>query len=167
MILKKEFSTPLGTMLAGINARGLCFLSFTDTLDREALAAIETESDYPKDQSLFDKLENQLNLYFSHRLKIFDLPLDMIGTPFQTKVWSELMTIPYGHTRTYSQQTLALGDIKAIRAVANANGKNNIAIVIPCHRIIGSGGKLTGYAGGLWRKQKLLELEAPSFTLVP
>jgi methylated-DNA-[protein]-cysteine S-methyltransferase len=88
--------------------------------------------------------------------------LNPIGTDFQNKVWNELKKIPYGKTRTYMEQTKYLGDIKAIRAVASANGKNPISIIIPCHRVIGSDGSLTGYAGGIWKKKWLLELENPS-----
>jgi AraC family transcriptional regulator of adaptative response/methylated-DNA-[protein]-cysteine methyltransferase len=90
----------------------------------------------------------------------------MPGTGFQQKVWKELLKIPYGTTRTYFQQAKALGDPKAIRAVAHANAMNRIAILVPCHRVIGSNGKLTGYGGGLWRKQWLLELESRQMTLV-
>ena len=105
---------------------------------------------------------DQLDEYFDGTRIEFDLKLNPGGTDFQKTVWNELLNIPYGKTRTYSEQALCLGDIKAIRAVASANGKNPIWIIIPCHRVIGSDGSLTGYAGGIWRKKWLLEHENPS-----
>ena len=104
----------------------------------------------------------QLNQYFEGTRKAFNIKLNPTGTDFQKRVWQELLHVPYGKTRTYLEQTKHLGDVKAIRAVASANGKNPIWILIPCHRIIGSDGSLTGYAGGLWRKKWLLEHENPS-----
>ena len=89
----------------------------------------------------------------------FDVPITTPGTEFQQKVWSELREIPFGITRSYAEQAKRIGQPAAVRAVARANGDNRIAILIPCHRVIGSDGKLTGYGGGLWRKQKLLEIE--------
>jgi len=88
------------------------------------------------------------------------LPLDIRGTPFQEKAWSALLKIPYGETRSYADQARAVDNPAAVRAVAKANGDNRISIIIPCHRVIGSDGKLTGYGGGLWRKQYLLDLES-------
>lgn len=103
----------------------------------------------------------QLNEYFKGERKIFDLKLNPEGSSFQKKVWKLLEQIPFGKTISYLELSKQLGDVKAIRAVANANGKNPIWIIIPCHRVIGSDGSLTGYAGGLHRKQWLLELESP------
>ena len=103
----------------------------------------------------------QLNEYFEGSRKQFDLKLNPQGTNFQKKVWGELLNIPHGKTTSYLELSKQLGDVKAIRAVANANGKNPIWIIIPCHRVIGSDGSLTGYAGGLHRKQWLLEHESP------
>jgi methylated-DNA-[protein]-cysteine S-methyltransferase len=103
----------------------------------------------------------QLTEYFAGQRKEFDLPFDLEGTDFQKRVWQELRTIPFGKTRSYMAQSKALGDVKAIRAVASANGQNKIAIIIPCHRVIGSDGSLTGFAGGLHRKKWLLEFETP------
>jgi methylated-DNA-[protein]-cysteine S-methyltransferase len=102
----------------------------------------------------------QLKAYFEGELKEFNLPLLPDGTEFQQKVWQLLRQIPYGKQVSYRDVTKWYGDIKAIRAVASANGKNRIAIIIPCHRVIGTDHSLTGYAGGLWRKKWLLELEA-------
>ncbi|MEZ7506192.1 methylated-DNA--[protein]-cysteine S-methyltransferase [Flavobacterium sp. Arc2] len=104
----------------------------------------------------------QLNEYFDGKRTDFTLELNPEGTEFQQKVWSALLEIPYGKTRTYLDQSKVLGDVKAIRAVASANGKNPLWIVVPCHRVIGSDGSLTGYAGGLWRKKWLLEHENPT-----
>ena len=103
----------------------------------------------------------QLSEYFAGERTAFDLPFDLAGTDFQKRVWAELLTIPFGKTRSYMAQAKALGDVKAIRAVASANGQNKIAIIIPCHRVIGSDGSLTGFAGGLHRKKWLLEFETP------
>jgi methylated-DNA-[protein]-cysteine S-methyltransferase len=101
----------------------------------------------------------QLIQYFHGERRIFELPINQTGTAFQKEVWNELAVIPYGRTISYMELAIRTGDPKATRAVANANGKNNVAIIIPCHRVIGSTGELTGYAGGLWRKKWLLELE--------
>ena len=104
----------------------------------------------------------QLNQYFEGSRQNFDLKLNPQGTEFQRKVWEILLEIPFSKTRSYLEQSKVFGDVKAIRAVASANGKNPIAIIIPCHRVIGSDGSLTGYAGGKWRKQWLLNHESPS-----
>jgi methylated-DNA-[protein]-cysteine S-methyltransferase len=101
----------------------------------------------------------QLRAYFAGKLREFDLPLDMHGTDFQLRVWRELERIPYGETRSYSQIAAAIGTPQAVRAVGAANGANPIPIVVPCHRVIGAGGKLVGYGGGLPLKRRLLELE--------
>lgn len=108
---------------------------------------------------IIDNLANQLTAYFERRLETFNVPLYLVGTDFQKKVWSSLLNIDFGKTITYKEQAQALGDIKAIRAVASANGANKIPIIIPCHRVVGSNGSLTGYSGGIWRKQYLLDLE--------
>ena len=103
----------------------------------------------------------QLQDYFDGKRTTFTFPLNPNGTDFQKKVWDELLHIPFGKTCSYLDLSKKLGDVKAIRAVASANGKNPLWIVIPCHRVIGSDGSLTGYAGGLWRKKWLLEHENP------
>ncbi|HSD08774.1 methylated-DNA--[protein]-cysteine S-methyltransferase [Flavobacterium sp.] len=104
----------------------------------------------------------QLNEYFEGKRTHFDFKLNPKGSEFQQKVWKALLEIPYGKTRTYLEQSKILGDVKAIRAVASANGKNPLWIVVPCHRVIGTDGSLTGYAGELWRKKWLLEHENPT-----
>ena len=101
----------------------------------------------------------QLREYFEHKRKVFDLPLEITGTDFQKSVWKELLKIPYGETISYKELAIRLGNLKTIRAAARANGANPLPIVIPCHRVIGSDGKLVGYGGGLMVKAKLLELE--------
>lgn len=105
---------------------------------------------------------SQLNDYFKGKRTDFNFKLNPAGTEFQKKVWTSLLGIPFGKTRTYMEQSKLLGDVKAIRAVASANGKNPLWIVVPCHRVIGTDGSLTGYAGGLWRKKWLLEHENPT-----
>jgi methylated-DNA-[protein]-cysteine S-methyltransferase len=112
--------------------------------------------------SFLQEAVTQLNEYFEGKRNHFDLKLNPQGTEFQQKVWKGLLEIPYGKTRTYLEQSKILGDVKAIRAVASANGKNPLWIVVPCHRVIGTDGSLTGYAGGLWRKKWLLEHENPT-----
>ncbi|MFB7590800.1 methylated-DNA--[protein]-cysteine S-methyltransferase [Streptomyces sp. NPDC056169] len=108
----------------------------------------------------FDEAIRQLDAYFAGELTTFDLPLHLVGTPFQLRVWEELRRIPYGETRTYGELAEALGNPTASRAVGLANGKNPVGIVVPCHRVIGASGSLTGYGGGLDRKQRLLAFES-------
>lgn len=133
--------------------------------DKDGIQAISLlDEDYDNTINIPTCLQNcvtQLEEYFYGQRTEFDLKLNPQGTTFQQKVWKELLNIPFNKTRTYLEQTKAIGDVKAIRAVASANGKNPIAIVIPCHRVIGSDGSLTGYAGGLWRKKWLLAHENP------
>jgi methylated-DNA-[protein]-cysteine S-methyltransferase len=105
----------------------------------------------------------QLHEYFERKRKTFDLLLDLEGTEFQKKVWNELLKIPYGKTKSYNDVAIKLGDKEAVRAVGNANGRNPVSIIVPCHRVIGSDGKLVGYAGGLWRKKWLLGFENKDF----
>ena len=125
---------------------------------------IVLNNDVAKSDIIPDSLEDavrQLNEYFKGERSQFSLKLNPQGTEFQKRVWNKLLNIPYGKTKSYLQLSKDLGDVKAIRAVANANGKNPLWIIIPCHRVIGSDGSLTGYAGGLSRKQWLLEHESP------
>lgn len=162
-----KIDSPIGELQAAASDLGLCMLEFTDAEgSKDHFGAFE---DYDIEEisefQLFDQLRTQLNEYFDKKRKVFDLPFDLIGTDFQKKVWTELLNIDYGKTRTYLDQSNALGDLKAIRAVANANGRNKIPIIIPCHRVIGSDGSLTGYAGDLWRKKFLLELESDQVSL--
>lgn len=159
----KRIETPLGTMIACADENGICMLEFSD---RKALPTeLKEISKYfnaniiQGENPHFKVLEEELEEYFKGSRKDFTVPLSPVGTEFQKNVWEVLRKIPYGTTRSYQEQAKILGNPKAVRAVANANGLNKISIIIPCHRVIGSDGKLTGYGGGIWRKQKLLELE--------
>ena len=156
--------TPLGPMFAGATEKGICLLEFTDRRMLETqikrLSKLLKAQFVPGKHPLFDKLNKELKAYFAGELKVFELPLDIPGTEFQQFVWQALQTIPYGKTRSYQEQALAIHRPGAVRAVAKANGDNRISIIIPCHRVIGKNGNLTGYGGGLWRKQRLLELES-------
>jgi methylated-DNA-[protein]-cysteine S-methyltransferase len=150
MIYKTRLiKTPIGEMIAMTNGEVLTSLHFTYD------AYIVHNSRH----SLLLRLEDELHEYFDGKRQIFTLPLASEGTIFQQKVWETLRTIPYGQTISYAQEALQFGNPKAVRAVANANGKNPIAILNPCHRVIATGGGLGGYSGGLWRKEFLLELE--------
>jgi len=136
-----------------------------------ALVAVLWENEDPKRVRLAELVEDkkhpilletqkQLNEYFSGQRQVFDLPLDFEGTEFQQKVWQALLTIPFGETRSYKQIAEQLGNVKAVRAVGAANGKNPISIIAPCHRVVGTSGKLVGFAGGLENKEILLKLES-------
>ena len=114
----------------------------------------------PGKNKYIDLVQIQVAEYMDGKRKIFDIPLDTPGTEFQKTVWNMLQQIPYGETWSYKQQAIKIDNPKAVRAVATANGYNKIAFIIPCHRVIGSDGSLTGYGGGLKRKQWLLDLEA-------
>ncbi|MBL0911037.1 MAG: methylated-DNA--[protein]-cysteine S-methyltransferase [Bacteroidia bacterium] len=160
-----QILTPIGEMQACASDRGLCLLEF---MERKNLAAelkqlqklmnMEiTEGTHP----YLEQVQREMDEYFAGTRKQFDVPLHTPGTEFQQSVWKALLQIPYGVTRTYKEQSLILGNLPAIRAVAHANGMNRIAIIIPCHRVIGHNGNLTGYAGGIWRKKWLLEHEQP------
>lgn len=117
------------------------------------------ENEIEKETELIKKAYTQLEEYLSGKRTEFDIEIEMIGTEFQKKVWKELLNIPYGETRSYKDIAIAIGNEKACRAVGNANNKNPIAIIVPCHRVIGSNGSMTGYAGGLDIKEKLLKIE--------
>ena len=144
------YKSPIGILEIKGDDEGVQSVLF---VNEEVVTNVEVSS------SVIKKCILQLEEYFSGKRTEFELHLNIKATKFQEKVWRELLLIPFGKTRNYMQQAKALGDIKAIRAVASANGKNPIAIIIPCHRIIGSDGSLTGYAGGLHRKKWLLEHE--------
>lgn len=113
----------------------------------------------PQDQALTDEVQRQLEAYFAGKRTQFELPLAPKGTPFQCAAWEALIAIPYGETRSYKEQAQAIGRPKAVRAVGSANNRNPIPVIIPCHRVVGTDGKLVGYAGGLGIKKHLLELE--------
>lgn len=159
-----RLETPLGTMFACAVDRGICLLEFTDrpTIEMQfkSLTKLLDATIMQGKNKHFELLISQLNEYLAGKRQEFSVPLFAPGTEFQQAVWQELQNIPYGSTRSYQQQATALKNPAAVRAVANANAKNRICILIPCHRVIGTDGQLTGYAGGLWRKKWLLDLEA-------
>ena len=141
-------------------------IGFTEIVgDENGISKIQVYDEVQKiSQKIPDSLQvpvTQIQDYFEGKRTQFNFKLNPKGTEFQQKVWQELLNIPFGKTMSYQELSIKLGDVKAIRAVANANGKNPLWIVVPCHRVIGSDGTLTGYAGGLWRKKWLLEHENP------
>jgi AraC family transcriptional regulator of adaptative response/methylated-DNA-[protein]-cysteine methyltransferase len=158
-----RIETPIGPMYACANTEGICMLEFTDR------RMLETEFKeitrylnaviLPGENPHFKLLKKELNDYFEGKLQNFTVTLNAPGTEFQKKVWERLKMIPYGKTVSYKAQAKAINKPEAVRAVANANGHNRISIIIPCHRVIGEDGSLTGYGGGLWRKQWLLNHE--------
>lgn len=162
--LLSRLETPLGSMVAGVHDGRLCLLEFADRRALETeIADLERRfglAAAPGRCPLHDEVQRRLSAYFSGAAAAFDLPLEYPGTDFQRQVWESLMAIPPGTTRSYGEQAALMGRPQAVRAVARANGQNRIAIVIPCHRVIGADGSLTGYAGGLDRKRYLLELES-------
>ena len=163
IVKKSRIETPLGSMIAAAFDDKLVLLEFADRrMVPTQLKRLERHLGcrYEKAESpVFDTVRRQLDEYFAGTRRSFDVPLAVPGTPFQRKAWDALRRIPWGATRSYAEQAVAIGRETAVRAVARANGDNRIAIIIPCHRVIGSDGSLTGYGGGLWRKQRLLELE--------
>ena|SRR5689334_13902360 len=168
-VATSEIETPIGPMLAAASDTHLLLFEFP----RRRM--IETQLDRVRrahdcelvagESPVFAMVRSQLEEYFRGDRREFTLPLHVPGTPFQMRVWSALQRIPCGTTTTYAGLARTIGQPNAIRAVARANGDNRIAIIIPCHRVIGSNGELVGYGGGLWRKKKLLELEGRAETL--
>ncbi len=150
-------------MFACATDKGICLLEFTDRI------MLETEFQdlckrlnaviLPGKNKFLDQVQVEFSEYLDGNRKTFSVPLDTPGTEFQQKVWKILQEIPYGETWSYKEQAIRIGNTKAIRAVAGANGANRVAVIIPCHRVIGSNGDLTGYGGGLSRKKWLLDLE--------
>lgn len=158
-----RIATPLGPMFVGATEDALCLLDF---VDRRALpsqvkrVARRLGAVYaPGRNRLIEEAEAQVAGYFHRTRTTFDLPVTLAGTEFQRSVWGALQAIPYGETRSYRDVAAALGRETAVRAVGRANGLNALALVVPCHRVVGADGRLVGYGGGLWRKQKLLTLE--------
>jgi methylated-DNA-[protein]-cysteine S-methyltransferase len=144
-------ASPLGAIELAATVAGLTRISFVD-------GGVSTEQPMPNVH--LDAAEQQLSDYFAGGRRAFDLALAAHGTPFQMAAWDVLRTIPFGSTMTYGEQAAAMGSPRAVRAVGGANGRNPLAIVVPCHRVIGASGRLTGYASGIDRKQWLLEHEA-------
>ncbi|MBS1564849.1 MAG: methylated-DNA--[protein]-cysteine S-methyltransferase [Bacteroidetes bacterium] len=147
------YTSPVG--LLRLSSTGACISEVHFCND-----AAEMREDDPAAPPMLNKCRQELIEHFQKRRKVFEVPVNQEGTPFQLQVWGELLNIPYGKTISYLTLSKRLGDPKAIRAAASTNGKNRIAIIVPCHRVIGSNNDLVGYGGGLWRKKVLLELEA-------
>lgn len=156
-----HLETVLGTLLLAGDETGLRVISFSN-----GKRPAQADPSWRKDQRPMREVIRQLRAYFAGKLEKFDLPLAPDGTPFQLKVWKELCEIPYGGTISYGELACRIGNPKGARAVGLANGANPIPIVIPCHRVIGSNGQLTGYGGGLPIKEKLLALERRQLRLL-
>ena len=159
----KHFDFPCGEMILGSFDGKLCLCDWADSRRRASVdqrLKRSLQAEYVEGSSdVLEKARQQLDEYFLSKLREFDIPLLFVGTDFQKKVWNELLNIPYGTTISYGELAQRIGMPKSVRAVANANAVNAISIIAPCHRVIGSDGKLTGYGGGLERKRLLLELE--------
>jgi AraC family transcriptional regulator of adaptative response/methylated-DNA-[protein]-cysteine methyltransferase len=162
-LVAEEIASPLRPVLAVSSERGICLLEF---LDRRAIGTELRELRLrfgipivPGSNEHLDRLRTELEKYFGGALRRFEVPLDLGGTPFQRRVWSRLLEIPFGDSVSYSQVAKEVGKLEAVRAVGQANGKNPVAIVVPCHRVVRTDGSLCGYGGGLWRKRWLLQHE--------
>jgi len=157
------FKTTYGELVIGTYDQHLClcdwrYRKMRGSIDKRIQTGLQ--ADYVEGESeIIRETRRQLDQYFEGKRKEFDLPLLLLGSDFQKRVWKELLEIPFGKTESYAGLSRRLGDQKAIRAVASSNGANAISIIVPCHRILGSDGSLTGYAGGLDTKRKLLRLE--------
>ncbi len=158
--------SPVGKVVLGVSSRGCCLVEFEDrggiekiksrTQQRYKIELIESTN------RLLENVGKELNEYFSGTLNSFSVPLDLQGTRFEQSVWQELLSIPYGQTRTYGEIAKSVQKPLAFQAVGRANGSNPVAIVVPCHRVIQKGGGMCGYGGGVWRKKFLLALENSS-----
>ena len=158
-----EINTPLGPMIGGTTTEGICLLEFINRirLEKELVdlqkmlnaVIIAGRNQYS------DQLEKEVGEYFEGKRKVFSVPVHTPGNEFSKSVWRMLMNIPYGQTWTYKKQAEMLNNPKAIRAIGTTNGRNRLAIIIPCHRVIGSNGSLVGYAGGIEKKKWLLNFE--------
>jgi len=162
-IVVSWIESPVGPLITAANDQGLCLLEFTDKQRLEtqftALRKLFSGAIVPGENDHLTKTKKELDAYFGGKLQKFSVPLVYPGTPFQVRVWNELLRIPYGETCSYEELARRIGSSSGQRAVGHANGTNRIAIVIPCHRVVNKDGKLGGYGGGLWRKQHLLDLE--------
>ncbi|WP_313900636.1 methylated-DNA--[protein]-cysteine S-methyltransferase [Edaphobacter flagellatus] len=152
----KPMPSPVGELKLVASDKGLVAILWpNDSPRRVPLGETVIDKNHP----ILVETESQLHEYFAGRRKRFTVPLDLRGTPFQRSVWAALLAIPYGETRSYAQLANQLGNARATRAVGAANGRNPVSIIVPCHRVIGSSGTLTGFAGGLAVKAQLLEME--------
>lgn len=151
-----EMASPVGTLKLVANETALVAVLWeNENPKRVRLAELVEQADHP----VLLETQKQLTEYFAGKRQQFDLPLDFAGTEFQHKVWQALLSIPFGETRSYRDIAEQIGNVKAVRAVGAANGKNPISIIAPCHRVVGANGKLVGFAGGLHNKDILLRLE--------
>ncbi len=174
MFLCDYIQTPIGQMLAGATSEGVCMLHFADIPDiSDRISRIETvlnaKAIRGKNIHLL-RLEQELQAYFRSNLNRFSVSLRLLGTDFQLKVFESLTYIPHGRNFSYADFAEILDMPKSVRAIAAAIGQNNISVVVPCHRVVGSDGRLTGYSGGLWRKNWLLQHEksiSPCFNRLP
>ena len=165
------YKTKYAYFILGSFQNKLCMLDFKyrkmrTTVDNRLKTGFIAEF-VEQDDEILKETRKQLDEYFSMQRKEFDIPIITVGTDFQKSVWEALLKVPYGTTSTYLQLAKDIDNEKAVRAVANANGANSISLIIPCHRIIGSNGELTGYGGGLPLKKRLLELEHNLFAITP
>lgn len=162
-LYRKHIVTPIGVLNAMATDKAIYVVDFLDNLSWRIDQAIVLKhldaTDVNEENDLLRQLEQQLKEYFAKERKDFTLPIDFVGTPFQEKVWKVLQTIPYGKTISYKEQAITVGNPKGVRAVANANGKNRLSVIVPCHRVIANDGSLAGYTGGITRKRFLLDLE--------
>ncbi len=162
-IAAQFIETPLGPLLCVATREGVCFVEFSDRrmleYNYQVIRKRFKMPILPATNQFLEQLRAELNCYFEGKLEKFQVPLVLCGTPFQERVWNELRKIPYGETISYQELAARIEEPKAIRAAARANGMNRISILVPCHRVVGKDGELTGYGGGLWRKRLLLELE--------
>ncbi|MGH1485889.1 MAG: methylated-DNA--[protein]-cysteine S-methyltransferase [Cellvibrionaceae bacterium] len=161
------YKTPYGELIIGSLDDQLCLCDWRyrnkrQAVDRRLQRLLKAEF-VESGSQLIDEMVEQLEQFFIAKRTVFDIPLLFAGTPFQKAVWQHLLKIPYGQTTTYAELSESLGNRNAIRAVASANGANALSIIVPCHRVIGSSGELTGYAGGLKAKEGLLRLENPEY----
>jgi len=163
MLYLHTLPTPLGDMVVGATAQGVCLLEFTaadgSVAGLNRLEKLLGTTGTMAENEHIGQAQRELAEYFAGTRMVFDVPLHLPGTAFQQQVWASLLAIPYGTTTSYEAQAAALHSPKAIRAMAAANGQNRIAIIVPCHRVIGKNGSLTGYAGGLDRKRWLINFE--------
>lgn len=168
-VLLSWMQSPLGPLVAGATEEGVCLLEFTDRRMLETqfmtVRRLFQLPVVPGSNRHLEVVSDELRRYFEGALRRFSVPLVFPGTPFQRRVWDQLLLVPYGETRSYEQMAAVVGSPKAVRAVGHANGLNRIAILIPCHRVVNKNGQLGGYGGGLWRKQYLLDLERSHATV--
>ena len=165
IITFSRLATPLGPMAAASTPRGIAMLEFAERRMLETqIRRLEERFRarvLPGISPWFPVLQDELNAYFAGRLREFSTPLDLRGSPFQMQVWRELRRIPFGQVRSYGEQARSMGNPAALRAVGRANGENPLSILVPCHRVLGADGSMTGYGGRIWRKEALLRLESP------